>query len=157
MLNRVVLMGRLVGDPELKTTQSGVSVTAFRLAVDRNYVKSGEDRKADFIDVICWRQTAEFVCRYFGKGSMIAVDGQLQSRTYQAKDGSNRYVIEVVADQVSFTGERKDNSNNYQQNYSRQSNNNQRQSAPRQQAAQQAQQTQMNDFADMPNDDDLPF
>lgn len=155
MLNRVVLMGRLVGDPELKTTQSGVSVTAFRLAVERNYVKSGEDRKADFIDVICWRQTAEFVCRYFGKGSMIAVDGQLQSRTYQAKDGSNRYVIEVVADQVSFTGERRDNSNNYQQNYSQQSNNNQRQSAPRQQAA--PQQQQMNGFADMPSDDDLPF
>lgn len=154
MINRVILMGRLVGDPELKTTQSGVSVTAFRLAVDRNYVKSGEDRKADFIDVICWRQTAEFVCRYFGKGSMIAVDGQLQSRTYQAKDGSNRYVIEVVADQVSFTGERRDNSNNFQQNYnqqnySQQSNNNQQNAAPQQQ--------QMNGFTEMPTDDDLPF
>ena len=111
MLNRVILMGRLVSDPELKTTPSGVSVTTFRIAVDRNYVKSGEERKADFFDIVCWRQTAEFVCRYFGKGSLIAVEGQLQSRTYQAKDGSNRYVVEVVADNVSFTGERRDNSN----------------------------------------------
>ena len=110
MLNRVILMGRLVSDPELKTTGSGLSVTSFRIAVDRNYVKSGEERKADFFDIVCWRGTAEFVCRYFGKGSLIAVEGQLQSRTYQAKDGSNRYVVEVVADNVSFTGERRDNS-----------------------------------------------
>ena len=110
MLNRVILMGRLVSDPELKTTASGISVTSFRIAVDRNYVKQGEERKADFIDIVCWRQQAEFVCRYFGKGAMIAVDGQLQSRTYQAKDGTNRYVTEVVAENVSFTGERRDNS-----------------------------------------------
>ena len=101
MLNRVILMGRLVSDPELKTTNSGLSVTSFRIAVDRNYVKSGEERKADFIDIVCWRSTAEFVCRFFGKGSMIALEGQLQTRTYQAKDGTNRYVVEVVADNVS--------------------------------------------------------
>lgn len=110
MLNRVVLMGRIVADPELKTTPSGISVTSFRLAVDRSYVKQGEERKADFIDVVCWRQTAEFVCRYFGKGSLIAVDGQLQSRTYQARDGTNRYVTEVVAENISFTGERREQS-----------------------------------------------
>ncbi|MCH5300655.1 MAG: single-stranded DNA-binding protein, partial [Ruminococcus sp.] len=81
MLNRVILMGRLVSDPELKTTASGISVTSVRIAVDRNYVKAGEERKADFFDVVCWRNTAEFVCRYFGKGSLIAVEGQLQSRT----------------------------------------------------------------------------
>ena len=109
MLNRVILMGRLVAAPELKTTASGLSVTSFRIAVDRSYVKQGEERKADFIDIVCWRQTAEFVCRYFGKGAMIAVEGQLQTRTYQAKDGTNRYVVEVVADNVSFTGERRDN------------------------------------------------
>ena len=108
MLNRVILMGRLVAAPELKTTASGVSVTSFRIAVERSYVKSGEERKADFIDVVCWRQQAEFVCRYFGKGSLIAVEGQLQTRTYQAKDGTNRYVVEVVADNISFTGERRD-------------------------------------------------
>ena len=108
MLNRVVLMGRLTADPELKTTPNGVSVTSFSIAVDRSYVKSGEERKADFFNIVCWRQTAEFVCRYFSKGSMIAVDGQLQSRSFQAKDGSNRYVVEIVADNVSFTGERRD-------------------------------------------------
>ena len=102
MLNRVILMGRLVSAPELKTTTSGVSVTSFRIAVDRNYVKQGEERKADFFDIVCWRNQAEFVCRYFGKGSMIAIDGQLQSRTYQAKDGTNRYVVEVVAESVQF-------------------------------------------------------
>ena len=102
MLNRVILMGRLVSAPELKTTPSGVSVTSFRIAVDRNYVKQGEERKADFFDIVCWRNQAEFVCRYFGKGSMIAIDGQLQSRTYQAKDGTNRYVVEVVAESVQF-------------------------------------------------------
>ena len=104
MLNRVILMGRLTADPELKTTPNGVSVTSFSIAVDRSYVKSGEERKADFINIVCWRQTAEFVCRYFGKGSLIAVEGQLQSRSYQAKDGTNRYIVEVVADNVQFTG-----------------------------------------------------
>ena len=102
-------MGRITADPELKTTNTGVSVTSFSIAVDRNYVKQGEERKADFFNIVCWRSTAEFVCRYFGKGSLIAVEGQLQSRQFQAKDGSNRYVVEVVADNVSFTGERRDN------------------------------------------------
>lgn len=173
MLNRVILMGRLVSDPELKTTPSGVSVTTFRIAVDRNYVKSGEERKADFFDIVCWRQTAEFVCRYFGKGSLIAVEGQLQSRTYQAKDGSNRYVVEVVADNVSFTGERRDNSNSvysnqgYNQGYQNQNyGGNQsygNQSYGGSQVYQEpAQQTSYQsgsnaDFQDMPLDDDLPF
>ena len=99
MLNRVILMGRITADPELKTTNT--SVTSFSIAVDRNYVKQGEERKADFFNIVCWRSTAEFVCRYFGKGSLIAVEGQLQSRQFQAKDGSNRYVVEVVADTCS--------------------------------------------------------
>lgn len=106
MINRVVLMGRLVSDPELKTTASNLSVTSFRIAVDRGYVKEGEERKADFIDIVAWRKTAEFICRFFSKGSLIAIDGQLQQHTYQAKDGTNRNVIEVVADSASFTGER---------------------------------------------------
>lgn len=161
MLNRVILMGRLVSDPELKTTGTGISVTSFRIAVDRSYVKSGEERKADFFDIVCWRNTAEFVCRYFGKGSLIAVEGQLQSRTYQAKDGSNRYVVEVVADNVSFTGERRENAGGYSQQYSS--------SAPsyggsqmyQQETPQQApvsyQSGSNADFQDMPLDDDLPF
>lgn len=173
-------MGRLVSDPELKTTPSGVSVTTFRIAIDRNYVKAGEERKADFFDIVCWRQTADFVCRFFGKGSLIAVEGQLQSRTYQAKDGTNRYVVEVVADNVFFTGERRDNSGGYGGNQGYQNQNyggnqsygnnqsyggNQGYSANRsyqepvqQQQQQTAYQSGTNaDFQDMPLDDDLPF
>ncbi len=150
MLNRTILMGRLVADPELKTTASGISVTSFRIAVERSYVKSGEERKADFIDIVCWRQTAEFVCRYFSKGSLIAVEGQLQSRTYQAKDGTNRYVLEVVADNVSFTGERRDSSS-YSQSYSQPAAPVQAQPAPSYQSGTPS------DFQEMPFDDDLPF
>lgn len=106
MINRVVLMGRLVADPELKTTQSGTEVTSFRIAVERKYTKSGEERQADFFDVVAWKQTAEFICRNFGKGALIAVDGRLQQRHYQASDGSTRSVVEIVADLASFTGER---------------------------------------------------
>ncbi len=171
MLNRVILMGRLVAAPELKTTASGVSVTSFRIAVDRNYVKQGEERKADFIDIVCWRQTAEFVCRYFGKGSMIAVEGQLQSRTYQAKDGTNRYVTEVVADNVSFTGERREpNRESYGNAYGNQSyggsqtydapgyGGGQSYSAPAPQPQQPSYQSgSAADFQDMPMDNDLPF
>lgn len=164
MLNRVILMGRLVSDPELKTTGTGISVTSFRIAVDRSYVKSGEERKADFFDIVCWRSTAEFVCRYFGKGSLIAVEGQLQSRTYQAKDGSNRYVVEVVADNVSFTGERRENAGGYNQSYGNQSygsqsyGSNQTYQEPAAQQAPASYQSGSNaDFQDMPLDDDLPF
>ena len=115
MINRVILMGRLTAAPELKTTPTGVSVTSFSIAVDRSFVKQGEQRQADFINIVCWRQQAEFVCRYFGKGAMIAVEGRLQTRSYQAKDGTNRYVTEVVADNVSFTGEKRE-SNGYAAN-----------------------------------------
>lgn len=108
MLNRVILMGRMVADPELKITNSGVSVCSFRIAVDRSYVKNGEQRQTDFFDIVAWRSSAEFVCKHFSKGSLIAVDGQLQSRQYQTKDGQNRTAIEVVADNISFTGERND-------------------------------------------------
>lgn len=160
MLNRVVLMGRLVSDPELKTTETGLSVTSIRLAVERSYVKNGEERKADFFDIVCWRASAEFVCRYFGKGSLIAVEGRLQSRTYQAKDGTNRYVVEVVADNVSFTGERKLDSNANQpnngndQNYTSPYNSNQ----PYQQTPPTYQSGVNEDFADMIGPDgDLPF
>lgn len=156
MINRVVLMGRLVSDPELKTTQSGINVTTFRIAVDRSYVKSGEERQADFFDIVAWRYTADFVCKHFRKGSLIAIDGQLQSRTYQAKDGSNRYVVEVIADSASFTGERRDNSG-YGQSYG----GGYTQQAPVQNAyAEQAPSFAsgaVSDFEEMPSDDDLPF
>ena len=97
MLNAVCLMGRLTRDPELRTTASGVSVTSFTLAVERAYVKQGEDRQADFIDVVAWRNTADFVCKYFHKGQLIAVQGSIQTRTYTDKDGNKRKAVEVVA------------------------------------------------------------
>ncbi len=104
MINCAVLMGRLVGDPELRTTTNGTSVTSFRIAVDRNFVRQGEERQADFIDIVAWRQTAEFVTRYFHKGSMIAVQGSIQTRNYEDKNGNKRTAVEVVADNVSFCG-----------------------------------------------------
>ena len=109
MLNVVSLMGRLVADPELKHTPAEVPVTTFRIAVDRSYVKSGEERKADFFTVVAWRATAEFVNKYFTKGSMIAVEGTLQSRNYE-KDGQKRTVYEVVANAVHFCGEKRQQS-----------------------------------------------
>ena len=104
MLNCAILMGRLVADPELKTTTNNISVTSFRIAVDRAYQKQGEERQADFIDIVAWRQTADFVTRYFRKGSMIAVQGSIQTRSYEDKQGNKRTAVEVVADSVSFCG-----------------------------------------------------
>ena len=97
MLNVVALMGRLVADPELRHTPNGVATCTFRIAVDRSFVRAGEERKADFIDIVVWRQTAEFVCKYFHKGNLIAVDGSIQTRTYEDKTGNKRYAFEVVA------------------------------------------------------------
>lgn len=97
-------MGRLTADPELKTTNSGVSVVSFSVAVDRNFVKQGEERQTDFIDVVAWRGTAEFVSKYFHKGSMIAIQGSMQTRMYEDKNGNKRKAFEVVADNVSFCG-----------------------------------------------------
>ena len=100
-LNVVALMGRLVAEPELRHTPNGVATCTFRIAVDRSYSKDGE-RKADFIDIVTWRQTAEFVCKYFHKGSMIAVNGSIQTRNYEDKNGNKRTAFEVVAEGVHF-------------------------------------------------------
>ena len=102
MLNVVALMGRLVADPELRHTPSGVATCTFRIAVDRNFVRQGEERKADFIDIVAWRQSAEFVCRYFRKGNLIAVNGSLRTRNYEDKNGNKRTAYEVVADNIHF-------------------------------------------------------
>jgi len=105
MINVVVLMGRLTADPELKQTANGASVTSFSIAVDRNFAnKQTGERQADFINIVAWRQTAEFICKYFRKGSMIAIEGSLQSRSYEDKEGRKRTAYEVVASNVSFTG-----------------------------------------------------
>lgn len=101
MFNLVVLTGRLTADPELKTTQSGVSVISFCVAVQRQY-KSGEDPITDFINVVAWRHTAEFVTKYFHKGNMIGIEGSIQTRKYTDKDGNNRTAFEVLANNVQF-------------------------------------------------------
>ncbi len=100
--NKVILIGNLVADPELKQTQSGIAVTSFRIAVGRRFAKSTDAQQADFIDIVCWRQTAEFVTRYFSKGKSILVCGSLQSRSWTDQNGNKRYATEVVADEVSF-------------------------------------------------------
>lgn len=104
MINNVVLMGRLTAVPELKTTQSGISTVRFSVAVERRYNKQGEERQTDFIDCVAWRQTAEFVSKYFDKGSMIAVIGSIQTRNYEDKNGNKRKAVEVQVDNVSFCG-----------------------------------------------------
>lgn len=104
MINTVALMGRLTYEPELKYTQSGIAVIRFQIAVDRNYQKQGEERQADFIDCQAWRQTAEFISRYFHKGSMIAVEGSIQTQNYTDKNGNQRKSVDVVANNVSFCG-----------------------------------------------------
>lgn len=105
MLNHVVIMGRMVRDPELRQLDNGTSVTSFSVAVERNYVdKTTSERQADFLNVVAWRQTADFVCKYFHQGDMIALEGSLQSRKYTDKDGNNRIAIEIVASNISFCG-----------------------------------------------------
>ena len=104
MLNVVAIMGRLVADPELRTTQQGTNVCTFRIACERSYSKPGEQRQADFVDIVAWGKTAEFICKFFRKGSMIAVEGSLQTRNYQDKQGNNRTAVEVVASNISFAG-----------------------------------------------------
>ena len=107
MLNRITILGRLTRDPELRRTQSGVAVTTITVAVDRDY-KSSEsgEREADFFNVVAWRQTAEFVSKYFSKGRVIGVDGRMQSRKWQDKSGNNRVSWEIQAENVYFGGEK---------------------------------------------------
>ncbi len=104
--NKVILMGRITHDLELKTTPSGVSVCSFSIAVDRRYQTKGEEKKTDFFNIVAWRQSAEFVTRYFAKGRMILVEGELQTRSYVDKNGQTVRVVEVIADQLCFTGEK---------------------------------------------------
>ena len=108
MLNLAILMGRLVADPELRRTNSDLPVTTFRLAVDRGYAKPGEEKQTDFIDIVCWRGQAEFAAKYFHKGQLVAVEGSIRVRSYEAKDGSRRTATEVVANQVHFAESKRD-------------------------------------------------
>ena len=114
MLNHITIMGRLTRDPELRSTQSGVSVASFTVAVDRDFSgRDGGEKQTDFIDCVAWRQTGEFVSKYFRKGSMIVVSGRLQSRKWQDREGNNRVNWEVNADNVYFGESRRDSGDTY--------------------------------------------
>lgn len=107
-LNQVVLMGRLTRDPELKSTQSGVDVTTFTLAVDRSYAKAGTERETDFLDCVAWRGTAEFISRYFKKGMQVAVSGRIQTRKWKDQNDQRRVSVEIVVDEAFFADSKRD-------------------------------------------------
>ncbi len=145
-MNVVVLVGRLTDNPELRKTGNDISVVRFSLAVDRAY-KSGEQRQADFINIVAWRQTAEFICRYFTKGQRIGVEGSLRMNRYTDKDGNNRTTYEVVANNVHFVENKRDNGNAG--------------FVPSAESEAVASASFLNsdsgDFAEITSDDDLPF
>lgn len=132
--NKVILIGNMVAEPELKKTTSGVSVTSFRIAVGRRFTKQGE-QQADFIDIVAWRQQAEFVTRFFTKGKPILVCGQLQVRSWTDNNGQKRYATEVIADEVTFVGNKGDNTPGAEPSYG----------------------PATGGFEELPDDDSLPF
>ena len=113
MLNKIILMGRLTRDPELRRTQSGTAVTSFSIAVDRDFKSQNGEKETDFIDIVAWRSTAEFVSKYFSKGRMAVVEGRLQIRDWTDRDGGKRRSAEVVADNVYFGDSRREGSGDY--------------------------------------------
>ncbi len=141
-LNKVILIGHMTADPELKQTPSGVSVCSFSIGVSRKYTKAGEQAQSDFINIVAWRTTAEFIARYFRKGSAICICGSLQTRTWTDNNGNKRYVTEVVADEASFVERKSDSArtDDYQ--------------AP---AAFGAPISETPKFEEIAGDDDLPF
>lgn len=106
MYNRVILMGRLTRDPELRTTQSGIAMCRFSIAVDRGYARQGEERQTDFFDVTAWRQTADFVGKYFSKGRMILIEGSIQNSNYTDQNGVKHYATAIMAERVQFCGDK---------------------------------------------------
>lgn len=107
-MNKVILIGNLANDPESRTTQSGIAQCSFRLAVQRRFKGANGERETDFLPVVCWRQTAEFAQRYLAKGRKVAVEGSIQTRSYDAQDGSKRYVTEIIAGSMEAVGGRED-------------------------------------------------
>ena len=159
MLNHIVLMGRLTRDPELRRTGSGVAVASFTLAVDRDNAAQGAEKETDFVDIVAWRNTAEFVSKYFAKGRMAVVTGRLQIRNWQDKEGNKRRSAEVVADNVYFGDSKRDNADggsfNQSQGYAQSFN-----QVPQQPAYQAPQNVSAapSDFSMLSDDDpDLPF
>ena len=148
-MNVICLMGRLVADPELKSTQSGVNVTSFCVAVDRAYQPKGQERQSDFINCVAWRGTAEFITRFFRKGQRIALQGSLQSRNYTDRDGNKRTAYEVVVDNAFFA-ESKGSNDSAAPRYDSQ--------IPQYSEQQPAfSNTKAGDFEEILGDDDLPF
>ena len=147
-INKVILMGRLTSDPELRQTPNGVSTCQFTVAVTRGYTSQNGERQSDFINVVAWRQTAEFVCRYFNKGRLILVEGELRTRTYDDKryPDVRHYVTEVYADKVSFCGSKNDNGGTAA-----------KPAQTAQRPAQTAPAADFSDFEEVVSDSDLPF
>ena len=115
-MNKVILMGRLVRDPEVRyTTTNNTAVATFQLAVNRRFAKQGEERKADFLQVVAWDKTAEFVVKYFKKGQQVSVVGRIETRNYDDKDGKKVYVTEVIAEEVYFAGDKKEDNGPFEQ------------------------------------------
>lgn len=140
MLNVAAINGRLVANPELRHTATDIPVVSFTLAVDRGYVKEGTERQADFLDIVAWRSTAEFVSKYFTKGQLVGVEGSLQTRVYTDSQGNKRKATEIVASKVDFAESKRDRTESNQTNNSNTANFN-----------------NSNDFATIETDDDLPF
>ena len=161
MLNHIVLMGRLTRDPELRRTGSGIAVASFTLAVDRDFTAQGAERETDFVDIVAWRNTAEFVSKYFTKGRMAVVSGRLQIRNWQDKEGNKRRSAEVVADNVYFGDSKRDSADggsfNQSQGYAQSFNQIPQQQQPAYQAPQNVS-AAPSDFSMLSDDDpDLPF
>lgn len=156
MLNKAIIQGRLVADPELKHTQSGAAVASFRVACDRDFKgKDPNAQSADFINIVAWRSTAEFICRFFSKGSMILLEGRIQVREYTDNNGQRRYVTEVVAESVNFCGKKETTSRSAQSAGAAQGSTYQQTSTQQYATPQGSQQQQ---FAEMDDDDGvLPF
>lgn len=147
MLNSIIIMGRLTNFPEVKTTQSGISVCSFTVAVDRQYANNGQ-RETDFIDCVAWRNTADFVGKWFTKGQMIAVQGELQTRNYEDKNGNKRKATEIVVGNVSFCGDKKQEGIGVERITPEQNN---------KVTAEKTELSQEGTFTEIPDEDDLPF
>ena len=146
-INSCIMMGRLTADPELRHTPNNVAVTSFTIAVDRTYAKAGTERQTDFFDVVAWNKTAEFVSRYFRKGQLVAVQGRMETRSYEDKNGIKRKAYEIIAENVHFAEPKRDSAGAAPSRYDETS-----------QAAPSYSNTGAGDFAEITDtDDDLPF
>lgn len=151
-MNKAILMGRLTRDPELKSTNSGISVCTFTVAVDRRFKSASGERETDFIPIVTWRQTADFVAKYFQKGARVALVGSIQVRSWDDKEGNKRYTTEVIADEVYFADSKNSSDSSYNNSSNRQSANTQKSNSYQQE------ETASDPYFQAPDDDTaLPF